>query len=139
MTARTVPVPLVSQLIRVLAVAIVLAIICYFSLLTAPPASPTTQPFWDKQLHFAAYAGLTLALAYATVHHRNRPLVRAALVVGGAIIVGALIELVQGITPDRYFAWSDLLANCLGIVLASGWFLIERRVHFVRIRRLRSE
>jgi VanZ family protein len=113
-----------------------LAVICYFSLLTTPPGPPTEQPLWDKQLHFVAYGALTLAFAYATVHYRDRPLVRGALVFGGTLGVGIMIELTQGLTPDRYFGWGDLLANSVGALLASVWFLLERRIRFVRVRRL---
>lgn len=136
MTTRTVPIPLLPRAIRVLALGTVLAVICYFSLLTAPPGPPTEQPFWDKQLHFVAYGGLTLAFAYATVHDRDRPLVRGALVLGGTLGVGIVIELTQGLTPGRYFGWGDLLANSVGALLASVWFLLERRVRFVSVRRL---
>ena len=135
MTTRTVPVPLLPRAVRFLALGAVLAVICYFSLVTAPPGPPTDQPFWDKQLHFVAYGGLTLAFAYATVHYRDRPLVRGALVLGGTLGVGLAIELTQGLSPERYFGWGDLLANGVGVLLASVWFLLERRIHFVRVRR----
>lgn len=136
MTTRAVPVPLFPRSVRFLALGAVLGVICYFSLFTAPPGPPTKQPFWDKQLHFVAYGGLALAFAYATVHCRDRPLVRGVLVLGGTLGVGVLIELTQGLTPDRYFAWGDLLANSVGVILASVWFLLERRIRFVRVRRL---
>ncbi|MXR41838.1 hypothetical protein GRX01_10885 [Halobaculum sp. WSA2] len=82
--------PLLPRWVRYLGVAGVLGCIVYFSLVTAPPSAPTQAqtPFWDKHLHFAAYGGLALALAYATVRYPDRPVVRAALVVGGALGVG---------------------------------------------------
>ncbi|MFC6787116.1 VanZ family protein [Halobaculum halobium] len=113
-----------------------LGVIGYFSLFTAPPSAPAQTPFWDKHLHFAAYAGLALTLAYATVRYRDRPAVRAAIVIGGAFAVGAGIELIQGTLPNRYFGWGDLLANMLGSILVGIWFYIERRVRYVRIQRI---
>jgi VanZ family protein len=113
-----------------------MAFIVYFSLLSAPPAAPVQQPFWDKHLHFVAYAGLALAFAYATVRYRARPVVRGGIVIGSTIVFGLLIELVQGVLPGRYFGWGDLLANCLGGVLVSVWFLLERHIAYVRVTRL---
>lgn len=129
---RRVEVPLLPRFVRLGGVCAVLAVIAYFSLVAAPPESPTRTPFWDKHLHFVAYAGLALSLAYATVHLRERPALRILAVVGGALLVGAGVELLQGSLPNRYFGWGDLLANALGASLVGGWFLLERRVRYVR-------
>ena len=111
---RRVPVPLVPRSIRWLGVLVVVAVIVHFSLITVPPKPPEPGPFWDKQLHFVAYATFTVALAYATVGHRDEPRRRAALVVAAALVFGALIELCQGLLSYRSFGWGDLLANALG-------------------------
>lgn len=132
---RRLRLPLLPRWLRLLGVACVLAVIGYFSLFTAPPQSPGRTPFWDKHLHFAAYAGLACTLAYATVRLRDRPVYRGLLVVGGAIAVGVGVELLQGTMPDRYFGWGDLLANALGTALVGLWFVVERRVRYVRTRR----
>lgn len=137
MTSRL-HVPLLPRAVRLGMLGAVVATIIYFSLAVSPPSAPTRQPFWDKHLHFVAYAGLAMAFAYATVQYRTRPLFRGAVVIGGTIAIGLLIELVQGVLPTRYFRWGDLLANCLGTVLISIWFLVERRIAYVRIPRLRG-
>jgi VanZ family protein len=131
--------PLLPKPLRWLGVVVVVAVIVYFSIVTNPPRPPTPTPFWDKHLHFVAYAGLALALAYATARQRDRPYRRAALVVGGAIAFGALIELAQGTLSYRYFGWGDLLANTLGALLVSVWFVVERRLRYVRVRKLAAE
>lgn len=136
---RRMRVPLVPRPLRLLGVVAVLAVIGYFSLFTAPPQAPGRTPFWDKHLHFAAYAGLALSLAYATVRLRDRPFRRALVVFGGALLVGAGVELLQGTMPARYFGWGDLLANALGAALVGVWFLLERRVRYVRARRYVAE
>ncbi|WP_136689064.1 VanZ family protein [Halorhabdus amylolytica] len=134
---RRPPVPLVPRTLRWGFVLVTLAVVVYFSLVTVPPRPPATRtPFWDKYLHFLAYFGVGLALAYATATYRDRPSVRAGLVLGGAIAFGAAIELFQGALPHRYFGWGDLLANCLGAGLVALWFPIERRIRYVRARRL---
>lgn len=132
-------VPLLPRWLRLLAVAAVVAVVVHFSLFTAPPKAPGRTPFWDKHLHFAAYAGLSLTLAYATARLRERPLVRGGLVVGVALAVGVGVELAQGILPDRYFGWGDLLANALGASLVAVWFFVERRVRYVRARRFAAD
>lgn len=133
---RRVEVPLLPRFVRLGGVCAVLAVIAYFSLVAAPPDSPARTPFWDKHLHFVAYAGLALSLAYATVHLRERPALRILAVVGGALLVGAGVELLQGSLPNRYFGWGDLLANALGASLVAVWYLVERRVRYVRARAL---
>lgn len=135
---RRLPVPLLPRWLRWTAVLAVVSVVVYFSLVTTPPRPPDPMetPFWDKHLHFAAYFGVALTLAYATAHHRDRPYRRAGAVLGGAIVFGAIIELAQGLLPHRYFGWGDLLANCLGAALVTLWFPIERRIRYVRARRL---
>lgn len=125
--------PLLPRWLRLLGVVAVLVTIGYFSLLTDPPKAPGSTPFWDKHLHFAAYFGLALSLAYATARLRDRPVLRGLVVFGGAVAVGVGVELVQGVVPNRYFGWGDLLANALGAALVMGWFLLERRLRYVRI------
>lgn len=67
----------------------------------------------DKLGHAAAYLMLTLWLT-GIVERRRYPL--AALI---ALVMGALLELVQGLlTPTRYAELLDLAANAVGIVLA---------------------
>ncbi|QLG61102.1 VanZ family protein [Halorarum salinum] len=129
---RSIPVPLFPRSLRWLGVCAVVVVISYFSLGSVPPEPPTPTPIWDKHLHFISYAGLALALAYATVDHYTSSR-RRVLVLGGAIAFGVLIELLQGTTPHRYFGWGDLLANALGAALASLWFVVERVVRYVPI------
>lgn len=135
-TMRRVPVPLFPQWLRWVAVVVVGAVVGYFSLVTVPPEPASPSPFWDKYLHFLAYFGVALTLAYATAHVRERPFRRVAIVFGGAIAFGVAIELLQGVLPYRYFGWGDLLANGLGAALVALWFPIERQVQYVRPRRL---
>ncbi|MFW5956630.1 MAG: VanZ family protein [Halorhabdus sp.] len=133
---KRLPVPLLPRWCRWTGVVAIAVVVVYYSLVTVPPEPAGPSPFWDKYLHFAAYAGFALALAYATVHDRDRPSRRMAIVFGGAIAFGAIVELLQGVVPYRYFGWGDLLANTLGAALAGAWFPIERRIRYVRPRRL---
>lgn len=131
-----IPFPLVSRWVHYLSVGVVAGVLFYFSVVTAAPTpgGPKPGPFWDKKLHFAGYAALALALAYATTQLRDRPRTRAALVLSLAICYGVGIEFTQGFLPQRYFALTDLLANVVGAMLASAWFLVERRLKYVPLR-----
>ena len=108
-------------------------IIVYYSLFTTPSAPGQAGPFWDKKLHFLAYAGLTLSFAYATVSYRSQPLYRITGVLLGAIAIGALIELLQAPLPVRQMSGLDFLANVIGALLASLWFLFEPHVTYERL------
>ena len=128
--------PLFPAALRWVGVAAVAAVIVYFSLITAPPATrPDPGPFWDKKLHFAAYLGLGLALAYATATSRDEPARRALLVFVGAVAFGVLVEVLQGPLPNRYFSYGDMLADAVGALLATGWFLVESRLDYVQLPR----
>lgn len=128
-----VPFPLAPASVRWLGVLAVAAVLFYFSIVqTVPqPPQPGVAAFWDKKLHFAGYAGLGLALAYATATRRGR---RVALVLGSAILYGVLIELAQAPLPNRYVSLMDVVANTVGALLATVWFLLEPRLEYVPLR-----
>ena len=126
-------VPLLPRWVRWVGVGAVVATIFYFSIVTVPKRPPQASPLWDKQLHFASYAALTLALAYATVRYRRRPWLRASAVIVLVAVFGGAIELLQGVVPYRYTSPMDYLANVIGVLFASVWFIIERRLEYSRI------
>ena len=133
-TVRTLPIPLVPRWLRYLGAGAVAGVLLYFSVLSAPPvAPPDPGPFWDKQLHFLSYGGFTLALAYATTHLRETIRKRMLLVLSIAIAYGVLLELLQGLQPQRYLSLGDALANVVGTLLASLWFGIESRVRYIEL------
>lgn len=131
--------PLVPGWVRVTGVIFVLAVISYYSIVTTPSDTVSQVTFWDKHLHFLAYFGLTSILVYATVQYRDRPLLRVLIVLGIAITIGGIIELIQGSLTARQFGWGDFAANVLGAVLASLFIVIERRFEYVRIQEVMSK
>lgn len=130
---RRLPLPLLPAWFRWSVVFAVAAVIFYFSILTVPQAPESPGPLWDKKLHFAAYGGFTLALAYATATWRTEQRIRMAAVLLVGLIYGVGIEIAQGALPNRYFGFNDLLANLLGSLLASVWFVIEPRMNYISI------
>nr|WP_241175308.1 VanZ family protein [Natronolimnobius sp. AArcel1] len=127
------------------------ALICYWSLVTAPPALQPLEPTatlttsgvasvpGSYQRHAVAYAALTLALAYA-IADRNAPAVRKALLVFSlATGYGALMEFGQFFLPERTASMIDIAINAVGSALALSWYHLEQRVQFVPVgRTLRS-
>ena len=102
-----------------------LAAIAWMSVVFAASAWPKHGPpsarGTDKVLHFVAYAVLTMLLfrSRRTTAARSR----LAIAIGRASIIaigyGLSLELYQLHVPGRDFQWSDILANCAGVVIAA--------------------
>ena len=102
-----------------------LAAIAWMSVILAASAWPKHGPpsarGTDKVLHFVAYAVLTVLLfrCWRTTAATSR----LAIAIGRASIIaigyGLFLELYQLRVPGRDFQWSDILANCAGVVIAA--------------------
>ena len=69
----------------------------------------------DKLKHVAAFASLALVARLC-----GRPSgLNLLVVVGGLLLYGGLIEIVQTQLPHRKGDWADLIADSLGILLGS--------------------
>ena len=94
-----------------------LACVLYLALSPAPPHVLTTG--WDKTNHALAFIGLTFLLLKAF----RLPLQIQALLL---LALGILIELLQGLVPNRLAEWADLLADAVGVLIGYGtYWLIE--------------
>lgn len=68
----------------------------------------------DKLMHFAAFFVLgLLALRIAASP------IDSALWLGGLLVAGWLIEVLQQLLPDRGFSWRDIAANAAGLAAAA--------------------
>lgn len=130
--------PLLPSPFRWGLVAAIALVIFANSILFVTPAPPGAEPgpFWDKKLHFAAYAVFAASIAYATARSAYEQRTRWLVVVGLAMIYGISIELLQAQLPDRYFSYADLLANAIGAILGLGYLLIEKRVPYLPLDEL---
>jgi VanZ family protein len=122
--------PILPRFVRVGALAAVVATIVYFSLLDAPATIAPSGPWYDKQLHFAAYAALTVTAVAATLEYRDRPWTRLVGVVACSIAFGILIEIVQAPLAGRYASVGDVLANAVGTLVGSIAFWLEAKVGY---------
>ncbi|MDX1747829.1 MAG: VanZ family protein [Halobacteriales archaeon] len=130
-------VPLLPSWVRWLAVLSLARFIFYVSIVTAPPE--TVDPFkpeflaLDKWRHFVAYAVLCLSLAYATATWELQGWLLATLVIGSVVIFGVGIEFGQSLIPRRYFSVGDAVANAVGGLLVTPWYLVRSRLEFVSV------
>jgi VanZ family protein len=88
------------------------AAIVVLSLVSLPQIGPDI-PQGDKYKHLLAYLALTLWFAQITASRRAL-LVHATLFV----FLGAALEGLQSLTPDRRLEVADMLANATGVALA---------------------
>jgi hypothetical protein len=89
--------------------------------LTPPPSDLPGFPGVDKLTHLAAYGMLTLWFGF--IYLRGPRYVRLSL---GLIIMGGVLELIQGILGHRSMDHYDMLANASGVAI--GWLLAQTRL-----------
>ncbi len=96
---------------------LVIAVIV-LSLMPSPP-----MPSWDYSdtiSHIVAY--FVLMAWFAQIYHAPR--LRLYYMVG-FILLGILLEILQGVGGIRQMDWADMLANGIGVLMA--WQLIKNR------------
>lgn len=81
----------------------------------------------DKVMHFGAYFVLTVFWLFA-LKNGSKQVVRSVLVAVGLILLGIILEVIQGVfTIYRTFDWWDALANSLGVVVAIGLYSMRSK------------
>lgn len=115
MTPARLPRPL-----RLVAFGIAVATLLWLSL--APSEDlPSGITFWDKAEHALAYLVLTLTGFLLFPRHPR-------LVMAVAIVLGAGVEILQSLMGfGRQGDWRDMVANTLGVAVATGCWMIVRR------------
>lgn len=98
-----------QQLLRLAGIGIILTI----WVLSLIPLDNIHVPGGDKSHHFIAY--FTCMAVWGQLY--RLPATRLKLTVA-FILMGALIECVQGLTPYRFFEWMDMVANAIGVTAA---------------------
>lgn len=96
-------------------------LICFIAAVTVVTLGCLMPSGWlpvlphDKWLHFGSFTVLTtLALRMASSWPQQLAWV------GGLVLAGWLIEVLQKLVPGRNFCWRDLAANVAGIATATG-------------------
>ena len=87
----------------------------------APSEDLPKITFWDKTEHALAYLLLTLTGLLLFPKHPR-------LVVAVAITLGAGVEVLQSLMGfGRQGDWRDMVANTLGVAVATGCWMVVRR------------
>lgn len=91
---------------------------CYFSLMSDPPDFNIEFEYLDKLEHFISYFVLMtwFAQLYKTFQAR-------LFYIFFFVFMGVTLEVLQGLGGVRFFEYSDMLANTLGVVLA--WLITK--------------
>ena len=86
-------------------------VVVYLSLMPAPPQLAMT--YGDKLQHVAAYSAMAYWFAMLEIANVNKR--RVAMF--ALILLGILLEFLQGLTAHRTFDVGDMLANTLGVLI----------------------
>ncbi len=105
---------------------LLVATVVYLSLARLPDALPT--PGGDKTAHVAAYA--LMMFFFMQIYSRRSYRVLTGI---GLVLLGIVLEVLQGYTGYRAFEYADMAANTLGVIV--GWAAGPPRTFnlFVRI------
>ena len=101
---------------------IMVVLLSYFSLVPNPPEFNIELKHFDKVRHFIAYFILMFWFSqlYKTVNVR-------IFYILFFILLGVVLEILQGLGGVRYFEYYDMLANTLGVVFA--WIITKGRLN----------
>jgi VanZ family protein len=100
------------------------AVVTWGCLTPSPPEIGFSFPEFDKLEHLVAYLGMSAWFAAAVTTRRDLRWVVACFV-----IMGGLIEIVQGLSGYRDAEWLDWVADCLGV--AAGVWRPKQYLHKV--------
>jgi VanZ family protein len=95
-------------------------VLIYQSMNPSPPELPE-WPLVDKMSHFLAYALIMLWFGFIYRPGRNYLLLGVSL-----ILLGVMLELLQGASGYRSMEASDAIFNALGVL--AGWLLAQTRL-----------
>ncbi len=101
----------------------ILCVILFLSLMPIPETELNDVPFIDKWTHVAMYGGFSLVLWFESLRqdkHSCKNIASWCISTFMPIVLSGILELLQEYaTSCRSGDWWDLLANTLGVVLAS--------------------
>jgi len=89
-----------------------------------PPPPIMHVDYTDKIGHLIAY--FVLMGWFAQIYHAPRQRIQFVI---GFLLLGAVLEILQGFGGVRYAEWADMVANSVGVVLA--WQLTKKRWGYV--------
>ncbi len=111
-----------------------------FILSSTPDLSPPLHVFeWEDKLdHFLAYAPLGWLLMRSMVWHGSSSRKALWLVIALGTLYGISDEIHQHFVPGRTMAWTDAVADAVGIALGS-WLFHHRRKSTTAAEKVNAE
>lgn len=94
--------------------------VCYLTLMPDPPDLDIDFDYIDKVEHFLAY--LILMGWFSQLYKTFKIKLFYVLFL---VLMGVTLEILQGLGTSRFFEYSDMLANTLGVVFA--WIVTKKR------------
>ena len=104
-----------------------IVLVVYLSLTSTPVRLDTGLPYQDKLMHLLAY--FALAFWFMQLYHVRRHMLRWFVFF---LLLGLLMEYLQGFDARRYSEAGDMIANATGVVLAAA--LSRTRLRFTLAR-----
>ena len=96
-------------------------LVCYFSLTSNPPKIDIKFEHLDKIEHMLSY--LILMAWFAQLYHTKQSRIYYALFF---IVLGIMLEILQGLGGIRFFEYMDMLANGTGVII--GYLLTKGKL-----------
>ncbi len=108
-------------------------LVVFLSLTSSPVDIDTGFPYEDKIFH--AFAYFTLMAWFAQIYHDKFQRNMIAVVF---ILMGMMLEYLQGFDPNRYFEFADIAANSVGIALGFSLALTSAKNILLRVEKVIS-
>jgi len=99
---------------------LLVGLVCFLTLTPSPP-DRGDFPESDKIGHFVAYSAMMLWFGF--IYLRGKRYIRVGL---AFIVMGIVLELIQGMLDYRSFSTLDMGANACGVMI--GWLLARTRL-----------
>ena len=107
------------------------SMVIYLSLTSNPVAPDLSFIYQDKFFHALAY--FVLMFWFAQIYHDNAKRNFIAILL---VVVGVSLEFLQSLSPYRFYEFSDMLANSLGVALGYSLTLTRARDGLVMFEKI---
>ncbi len=97
-------------------------LVVFFSVITSPPETLGLLG-GDKLLHFSTYA--VIMVWFGLIYLPGRAYLNLGV---GFIMMGIVLEFIQGVTGYRSLEYFDMIANAIGVSI--GWLLAKTRLSY---------
>ena len=108
-------------------------LIVFLSLTSSPVDMEMGFPYEDKVFHALAY--FTLMAWFSQIYHDKFQRNMIAVVF---VFMGVMLEYLQGFDASRYFEFSDMIANSIGVALGFSIALTGAKNILLRIEKVFS-